>query len=92
MPNGGLVHITLSESEKDHRVIIEVSDTGIGMDSQQLDRAFEPFYTTKDVGQGTGLGLSIAYGIVREHGGEISAESQLGIGTTFQVAFPRSKA
>jgi two-component system NtrC family sensor kinase len=92
MPSGGLIEITLSESSADHRVIIQVTDGGVGMDSRQLDRAFEPFYTTKDVGQGTGLGLSIAYGIVREHGGEISAESQPGVGTSFRVAFPAAHA
>ena len=70
------------------RLVLSVSDTGIGIPTRDLNRIFDPFYTTKPVGQGTGLGLSICYGIVREHGGQIWAESELGSGTTVSVALP----
>jgi len=90
MPNGGVLMTDLLRDEVQN-VCIQVTDTGVGMKSEDVSRAFEPFFTTKDVGQGTGLGLSIAYGIVAEHGGEIKVNSQVGVGTTFRVAFPPSK-
>jgi PAS domain S-box-containing protein len=68
---------------------IAVSDTGPGIPPDQRDRIFNPFYTTKPVGQGTGLGLSISDGIVREHGGQIRVESYPGHGATFLVQLPR---
>jgi signal transduction histidine kinase len=67
---------------------IEVKDTGRGMDQATIARVFEPFFTTKGIGEGTGLGLSVAYGIVREHGGFIEVESQLGRGSTFTIYLP----
>ena len=66
----------------------EVRDTGAGMDEATRDRVFEPFYTTKDVGDGTGLGLSVSWGIVREHGGWIDIASKPGKGSTFTVYLP----
>jgi two-component system NtrC family sensor kinase len=68
--------------------LIEVRDTGSGIPAEHLDRIFEPFFTTKPVGQGTGLGLSLSYGIVRDHGGWIKAESELGRGTVFRIWLP----
>jgi two-component system NtrC family sensor kinase len=69
-------------------VVLSVSDTGVGIPARDLNRIFDPFYTTKPVGQGTGLGLSICFGIVQEHGGKIWAESEIGVGTTVAVALP----
>jgi PAS domain S-box-containing protein len=73
----------------DDWLVIAVSDTGPGIPLEQRDRIFNPFYTTKAVGQGTGLGLSISDGIVREHGGQIRVESHPGAGATFLVQLPR---
>jgi two-component system, cell cycle sensor histidine kinase and response regulator CckA len=67
---------------------IDISDTGHGMDATTLKRLFEPFFTTKDVGKGTGLGLATAYGIIRQHRGWITVESEAGKGSTFHVFIP----
>ncbi|WP_461211075.1 ATP-binding protein [Desulfocurvus sp. DL9XJH121] len=85
-PKARLIRIrTFSENGK---VSISVSDTGVGMDPSQLDKIFEPFYTTKETGKGMGLGLAISYGIVKDYGGEISVTSRIGAGTTFTLSFP----
>jgi two-component system NtrC family sensor kinase len=65
-----------------------VTDTGHGIQEENLRRIFDPFFTTREVGEGTGLGLSICYGIVRDHGGQIAVESRAGHGTTFTVLLP----
>lgn len=67
---------------------IEITDTGHGMDQETMNRIFEPFYTTKDVGKGTGLGLSIVHSIIKEHKGEVAVTSELGKGTTFTLLMP----
>ncbi len=70
------------------KLVIAVGDTGVGIPARDLSRIFDPFYTTKPVGQGTGLGLSICYGIIQEHSGRIWAESEVGVGTTVLVELP----
>jgi len=69
-------------------VEIAVSDTGCGIPEANLQRIFDPFFTSKEVGKGTGLGLSVSYGIVRSHGGEIAVESAVGEGSTFRICLP----
>jgi PAS domain S-box-containing protein len=80
--------ITVRSSSKDEKVVFSVTDTGVGIPEESMDKIFEPFYTTKEVGRGMGLGLSITYGIVREFGGSIEVASEPGMGTQFTLKFP----
>ncbi len=73
-------------------VLVEVEDTGSGIEPETLKKIFEPFFTTKEVGKGTGLGLSMVYGIIKQTGGFIFCESEVGKGTTFQIFLPRHVA
>ncbi|MBN1308335.1 MAG: hypothetical protein JXA18_10490, partial [Chitinispirillaceae bacterium] len=74
---------------EDNRMVeIAFSDTGCGIPAEQIDKIFEPFYTTKAVGYGTGLGLSISLGIIQRHGGTIRISSAVGTGTTFFIRLP----
>lgn len=90
MPTGGNLDIRSDTRSREERewVVVEVRDNGIGIDPQNLDRVFEPFYTTKGTYGGTGLGLSVTYGIVTDHGGTIEVESRPGAGSTFSVWLP----
>ena len=80
--------ITVTTSHEQGRVLLTFTDTGRGIPPEIQGRIFDPFFTTKPVGKGTGLGLSISYDIVKKHGGEISLQSEVGVGTTFVISLP----
>ena len=88
MPDGGRLHISSARVES-HLVAV-VRDTGHGIPEDRIDRIFDPFYTTREVGQGVGLGLSVVHGILEKHGGRIHAESVVGEGASFTVYLPLS--
>jgi PAS domain S-box-containing protein len=89
VPEEGRVTVeSYADSKKGGPIRIIISDTGSGIDPEDLKKIFNPFFTTKEVGKGTGLGLSISYGIVKDHGGQLEASSVLGEGTTFTITLP----
>lgn len=90
MPEGG--ELTLVLTEADGEAVIEVEDSGAGIEPEYISRIFEPFFTTKPEGQGTGMGLAVSYGIVSRHGGQIDVESEVGQGTTFEIRLPKDAA
>jgi len=93
---GGTINLELKETlfEKDNSMksgryaCLTISDNGTGIDQSLIDKIFDPYFTTKELGKGTGLGLSVVHGIVKEHGGDIRACSEVGKGTTFDVYLP----
>ncbi|MCA8932569.1 MAG: PAS domain S-box protein, partial [Rhodospirillaceae bacterium] len=102
MPEGGKLTIETANARLDHRyigqnsdvvpgdyVMVAVSDTGCGIERSQLDKVFQPFFTTKPKGRGTGLGLSMVYGFVKQTGGHIKIYSEVGHGTTVKLYLPR---
>ncbi|MCX6253246.1 MAG: ATP-binding protein [Bacteroidia bacterium] len=94
MPDGGTINIKMEDTLGD--VIISISDTGTGIKEEDRVKIFEPFFTTKSIGQGTGLGLATAYGVVKMHKGQITAESNNDpakgpTGTSFKIMLPRRK-
>jgi len=86
MPEGGT--LTFRAFAENNRVVIEVQDTGFGIEQENVSKIFEPFFTTKEVGKGTGLGLAVCYGIITEHNGRLSVRSNVGVGTTFSIFLP----
>ena len=88
MLDGGLLQVRAHLSPDGGWMVIDVTDTGVGIEPEHLSRIFDPFYTTKQVGRGTGLGLSVTYGIVEKHGGHIEVSSRKGEGSTFTVTLP----
>jgi two-component system NtrC family sensor kinase len=86
MPDGGVLKIISSRNGKD--ILVEVSDTGVGIPQENISKIFEPFFTTKEIGKGTGLGLAVCYGILTEHGGSLDVQSTPAIGTTFTISLP----
>lgn len=89
MPAGGTLRVRAAkDNSSGTRLRVEISDTGVGIEAENLARIWDPFFTTKEVGKGTGLGLSIVHGIVKEHHGTIAVESQPGAGTTFTILLP----
>jgi two-component system, NtrC family, sensor kinase len=89
MPRGG--ELTLATEAENGSVLVEVSDNGMGIPSEHLNKIFDPFFTTKSTSRGTGLGLAVSYGIIREHAGQIRVESVVGRGTSFRLEFPAAR-
>jgi CheY-like chemotaxis protein len=87
MPNGG--KLTIATRDVEESVLLEVTDTGVGIAEDAQSHIFEPFFTTKEKGRGTGLGLATVYGIVRQSEGRIEVQSAPGEGTTFSIYLPR---
>ncbi len=87
-PTGTKREITVRSCSNEGRAFIQITDNGEGIDEEQLERIYEPFFTTKPVGQGVGLGLSISFQIVKKHNGEIGVTSKKGSGTAFTIQFP----
>lgn len=90
MPGGGTM--TVKTSMEDGWVCVEISDTGMGIPHENLDRVFEPFFTSREKEGGSGLGLSISFGIIEKHGGAITVRSQVGQGSSFRIRIPAGEA
>src|SRR3954470_4375035 len=101
MPNGGVLTITAENSiieatseplengaKPGFYVVIKLSDNGMGIPREILDKIFEPFFTTKEMGKGTGLGLATVLGIVKSHGGFVQVQTEVNKGTTFLIYLP----
>jgi signal transduction histidine kinase len=104
MPSGGTLEVGTKQAEVEPKmvrahpwmkaglhVVISISDSGMGMSREVLDKIFDPFFTTKGRGKGAGLGLSVAYGIVKDHKGIILARSKVAKGSTFEIYLPAAK-
>ena len=86
----GTITLATDYDATNGQVFVRVADTGYGIQEKNLSRIFDPFFTTKPTGEATGLGLSVSYGIVKNHGGNISVQSKPGLGATFTVSLPAS--
>jgi len=86
MPDGG--SLTVITSNEADMIKVEVTDTGMGIPEENISKIFDSFFTTKDEVQGVGLGLSVCYGFIKDHGGDINVQSQVGAGTTFTITLP----
>lgn len=84
--------LTIESFVEKEDIVIRFTDTGSGIKPENLEKLFNPFFTTKAVGKGTGLGLSVSYGIIKKHKGDIFVESQVGVGTTFTIKLPMKGA
>jgi PAS domain S-box-containing protein len=104
MPKGGSIRLNAENVNVDQQlasmnpgsqlgphVVLRASDTGTGMSPETMEKIFDPFFTTKEVGKGTGLGLATVIGIIKSHGGFLTLQSELGVGTTFSVFLPASQ-
>ena len=99
LPYGGRIKITAAiapdgneaTTDKQPQLCIEFQDNGAGISPEHIGQVFDPFFTTKDIGEGTGLGLSVSYGIVKDHGGEIRVQSELGSFTRFSILLPTDR-
>jgi len=91
MPDGGTLALRSFDAERDGSsgIVIEVADTGVGMPADMVEKVFDPFFTTKRQG-GTGLGLSISQTLIKRQGGQITADSEIGRGSTFRVWLPEA--
>ncbi len=89
MPNGG--ELTVKAKKVNNKVVAYITDTGHGIESEVIDKIFDPFFTLKEVGSGTGLGLSTTHGIIEQHKGSITVSSKVDKGTTFKITLPVSK-
>jgi signal transduction histidine kinase len=94
MPDGGTLSVTTRRGASDEgtaSVIIQFADTGIGIPPGNLEKIFDPFYTTKDPGKGTGLGLALSYNIIKKFGGDIQVDSRENAGSTFTILLPEER-
>jgi signal transduction histidine kinase len=94
MPEGGKLSVNTRRGKDDQgrdAIVIEFADTGVGIPAGDIEKIFDPFYTTKEAGKGTGLGLAVSYSIIKRYKGDIKVESQPGKGTTFTLILPVEK-